>query len=52
MPKRVKIFRMAKDPRVMEGEIDQWLQNKTNIDVLHLSAADYRDSEGTLHLTG
>jgi hypothetical protein len=48
MPKRVKIFRMDKDPRVMEGEINQWLQNKTNIDVLHLCAADYRDSEGTL----
>ncbi len=48
MPKRVKIFRMDKDPRVMEGEINQWLQNKTNIEILELSAADYRDSEGIL----
>jgi hypothetical protein len=48
MPKRVKIFRMDKDPRVMEGEINQWLQNKANIEILDLSAADYRDGEGTL----
>lgn len=48
MPKRVKIFRMDKDPRVMEGEINQWLQNKTNIEILSLSAAEYRDIEGTL----
>ncbi|MGD8368575.1 MAG: PilZ domain-containing protein [Desulfobacterales bacterium] len=48
MPKRVKIFRMDKDPRVMEGEINQWLQNKANIEILELSAADYRDSEGNI----
>ncbi len=48
MPKRVKIFRMDKAPRVMEGEINQWLRNKANIEILNLSSADYRDSEGTL----
>jgi hypothetical protein len=42
---------MDKDPRVMEGEINQWLRTKTNIEILHLSAADYRDTEGTLQST-
>jgi Tfp pilus assembly protein PilZ len=32
----------------MEGEINQWLRDRTNIEILQLSAADYRDSEGTL----
>ncbi len=48
MAKRVKIFRMDKDPRVMEGEINQWLQSKANIEILNVSAAEYRDIEGSL----
>ncbi len=45
MSKKVKIFMADKIPDFIESEINQWLEENRDIDIINLFPADFRNSE-------
>ncbi len=45
MSKKVKIFMANKIPELIEGEINQWLEENRDVDIIKLLSADLANSE-------